>query len=303
MRLYSFQMDGRPGTGAEFSGALVDLRAGYEAMRAARGSSAGSPRSLPADMLSLLSLGAPGFEAVRDTLAFARRRPALPVGQRLLYSLDEATLLAPVPRPGKIILGFPAEYALSRNLSIPSSAPWVAKLPNTVVGTQRPIIAPRHSSSLTFASGVAAIVGQILKYGSIEDAMGAICGFTLLNHISAPTGSSDPFRTANFDTFCPMGPCLVTRDEFGKPNELEIRCKVNGKAGWIGTLEAPVATLARLLQDVSHVMTLEPGDIVALILGPPTNGDAVRIQGGDAVLLDATPLGCLQNTVQFNRLV
>lgn len=303
MRLYSFQIDGRPGIGVEFNGALVDLPVGYEAMRATRGSRAGSPRTLPAEMLSLLNLGAPGIETVRDTLAFARRRPALPVGQRLLYSLDGVAVLAPVPRPGKIILGFHAEDALRQNLSIPSSAPWVAKFPNTVVGTQQPIIAPRHSSSLTLAPGVAAIVGQILKYGSIEDAMGAICGFTLLNHVSAPTAFPDPLRAANFDTFCPIGPCLVTSDEFGEPDELEVRCTVNGKAGWIGTLEAPVAALARLLQDVSHVMTLEPGDIVALILGPPSNGDAGKIQGGDAILIEATPLGCLQNTVQFNRLV
>jgi len=103
MRLFTFEVNRQSKHGAECGGQLVDLPVAYAAMLAARGSKPGMLNALPPDMLAFLRLGEPALAAARDTVTFMARRPALPVGVRATYLFDEVKLLAPVPRPGKIL--------------------------------------------------------------------------------------------------------------------------------------------------------------------------------------------------------
>src|SRR5688572_28758714 len=100
MKLYTFEAEGRRRVGSELKGQLVDLSAAHAVMLQMRG---GKGRALPADMLALLSGGEAALERARDTIAFMAKRPAVPVGERLTYVFEEVKILAPIPRPGKIL--------------------------------------------------------------------------------------------------------------------------------------------------------------------------------------------------------
>ena len=90
MKLCTFEVSGMRSIGIETNGQMLDLPAACGAMVAARGPKTGGPGGMPADMLAFLRLGEPALKAARDTLAFMARRPALPVGLRASYLLDEA---------------------------------------------------------------------------------------------------------------------------------------------------------------------------------------------------------------------
>ena len=104
MKLYTFEVHGQHRLGAEWKGEMIDLETARDAMIRARGSSSGSPgphRSRTC--LSFLRAGEAALAAAREALAFMAKRPALPVGEQALYSFSEIKVLAPLPRPGKIL--------------------------------------------------------------------------------------------------------------------------------------------------------------------------------------------------------
>src|SRR6266545_1715756 len=103
MKLYTFEVLGQRRYGAELKGQLVDLSVAYRALRTARGSQPGALSALPMTLLEFIAAGEPALTAARATLAFMAKRPALPVGERATYLVEEVKLLAPIPRPGKIL--------------------------------------------------------------------------------------------------------------------------------------------------------------------------------------------------------
>src|SRR5262245_37749475 len=103
MKLYSFLDGGQVKIGAELREQIIDLPAAYEAMRATRKLPASSFPALPSDMLSFLRMGDAALNAAREALAFTQKRPALPVGVQVTHLLETVKLVAPLPRPGKIL--------------------------------------------------------------------------------------------------------------------------------------------------------------------------------------------------------
>ena len=133
--------------------------------------------------------------------------------------------------------------------------------------------------------------------------MDCVAGYTILHDVSARDVQFKDNQITlgkNFDTFCPMGPCIVTKDEMPNPGNVPLRSLLNGKVMQDGTTADWVFPLPELLSRLSQVMTLEPGDVVST--GTPAGVAVFRkpqifLQPGDMVRLEIEGIGVLENPV------
>jgi 2,4-didehydro-3-deoxy-L-rhamnonate hydrolase len=304
MKLYTFETEGRTRLGAECHGQLIDLAAAHGAMMAARGKSG---RVLPPQMLEFIRAGEAAMRAAREVLAFMAKRPAVPVGERLAYAFEEVKLLAPIPRPGKILcsgINYRSHKDENPNATIPTEPFFFSKLPSCVVGPGHSIIKPAQTNQLDCEVEFAVVIGRTMKFAPEETVMDAIAGYTILHDVSARDVQFKDNQITlgkNFDTFCPLGPCIVTRDELPDPPHVKLRSQVNGKTMQDGSTADWIFSLPRLLSFLSGVMTLEPGDVVST--GTPAGVGVFRkpqvfLKPGDVVRLEIEGIGVLENPVK-----
>ncbi len=303
MRLYTFSHQGRPRVGAELKGQLVDLCAASDALATVRGS---KREALPADMLSFLRLGEPALNAARDALAFVAKRPALPVGIQVTYSLEVVKVLAPIPRPGKILcsgINYKGHADENPGAKMPTEPFFFSKLPSAVIGPNEPIVHPPATQQLDYEVEFAVVIGKAMKNTPEADVMECIVGYTILHDVSARDVQFKDNQITlgkNFDTFCPLGPCIVTQDDLPNPANVRLRSILNGKVMQDGTTSDWVFPLPVLLSRLSRVMTLEPGDVVST--GTPAGVGVFRkpqvfLKPGDIVRLEIEGIGALENPV------
>jgi 2-keto-4-pentenoate hydratase/2-oxohepta-3-ene-1,7-dioic acid hydratase in catechol pathway len=265
MKLYTFEQGGRVRIGAACRTQLIDLPAAYLHLRELRGPAEGLPARLPNDMLALLRMGPPGLAAAGEAVAFMLRRPALPVGAQVAFSFDEVRLLAPLPRPGKIII-FSAEESRQK--------PFIyVKVASAVIGPGAPIVRPPEVSAVQCEAAIGFVIGSKLKAATVESIQSGIAGKVLVTNVSIPGGPS--VLAHNYDSFCPMGPAIVTLDELNSPSSIA---------------EADANRIALF----THFMTFEPGDILALT--DSQQAKALLTKGDIAVVQDAS-LGRLENPI------
>jgi len=306
MKLCTFKLSGESRAGAECQGQVIDLAAAYQAMLAARGPSPEAPRQLPSSLIGLLRAGEPALQAAREALAFMAKRPALPVGLRASYLLEEVKLLAPIPRPGKILcsgINYRGHLEENPGAKMPSEPFFFSKLPSTVIGPGESIIHPKQTSRLDFEVEFAVVIGARMKAAEESEAIRHVAGYTILHDVSARDVQFKDNQITlgkNFDTFCPIGPWLVTKDELIDPANVRLPSFVNGRLMQDGSTSDWVFPLEKLLSFLSQVMTLEPGDIVST--GTPAGVGVFRkpplfLKPGDVVRLDIDGIGSLENPV------
>lgn len=289
MKLYTFEFNAQRSIGAEWEGQIIDLPAAYRALLASQGPKTGQLRAIPSEMLSLIRLGTLALEAALATIAFIRKRPAVPVGEQLVYPFEAVKVLAPIPRPGKILCcaGTPLVFYL--------------KLPSAVIGPGEPIVKPAVIEHLDAAPGCAAIIGRRMKSADDKDALSHLFGYTLfLDVATRDPRLADNLTTLgkNFDSFCPLGPCIVTADEVPFPNPAQLHTAVNDT-----TFETPVRSdpgiqFARALSYLSTVMSLEPGDILGMVdaVGATSlQSSRVNLSPGDRISVEHQNIGRLEN--------
>lgn len=248
-----------------------------------------------ADMLQLLRSGL-------DGLAAAARR-GLPEGR----PLDAVRLLAPVPRPGKIV-GVGRNYgahAAEGGLEAQEKPRLFTKVPSSVTGPHGPIEKPPIVTKLDWEAEIAVVVGRTMRDVPEDQALGYVAGYTLMNDVSAREFQFDvsPPQTSfakSMDGFCPMGPWLVTADEIPDPGHLELSCRVNGTLMQDGNTHDMIFPIPLILSYVSRYLTLEPGDVIAT--GTPDGVGAFRkppvfLQPGDRVEVACPAIGVLENAV------
>lgn len=300
MKLFSFEHARTPRIGAEFHGQLVDLQAAHAALVMIRGPSASPLREMPARMLPFLHLGQAAFAAVRDILQFIARRPALPTDTRVLLLFDEVQLLPPLPRPGKILCSLPTAESGGAH---PGGFRFFVKMPSSVIAPNAQIVCPTSVKHLDCNVALAAIIGEKLKAVSETDAPRAIAGYTILNDVVArdqPFSQPPGLLARLFDTFCPMGPCLITPDEIPDPLNLHARTLLNGTAREDNTLTHWQPALAQAVSQLSHIMTLEPGDVVSTAAPSPQPALAEPprpLRPGDHIRLEIDGIGVLENSI------
>jgi len=305
VKLFGFAIHGvrAQRLGAELRGQLVDLEAAYAARGAARGFSEGALKTLPGDLLAFLRLGQPAWQAAREALTFMRGRPAVPVGQQLTHAFEEVTLQPPLAQSGKI-------FCVSDWSSLPTDAgtsSWAGacKVSSAVIGPGMAIKYPATagSCSLSTRPALAAVIGSrpddlTLKDESTpaaQDSGGFAAGFTLLQDVavSDPEGGPvDPIWARNYDTFCPLGPALLTPDELNDPACARIRLLVNGQVQHEVPLDGLLRGLGVAFSRLRSRMSLQPGDIIAIWMGR-----SQLLKVGDIVRLEVDAIGVLENAV------
>lgn len=249
---------------------------------------------LPTDMLAFLRQGEPALQLARE---FEQHATASLV-------LSEVTLLAPVPNPPKVVaIGLNYMDHCRETNSEPPRVPVIfAKFSSSVVG---PGAAIRWDPALTrqvdYEAELAVVIGRTARCVSAADTLDYVAGYTICNDVSARDlqfGDRQWVRSKSLDTFCPLGPWLVTRDEIPDPHHLSIRCVVNGQALQDSTTDEMVFRVPQLIEFISRAFTLLPGDVIAT--GTPGGVGVFRspqvfLKDGDVVTVEIEALGQLTN--------
>lgn len=229
--------------------------------------------------------------------------PLAPTGSRLG---------APVAGVGKVIaigLNY-ADHAREAQLPIPSEPVVFIKAVTAICGPNDDVIMPPNSTKCDWEIELAMVIGQITRHIDGANALEYVAGYLLANDISEREWQLERGGTwdkgKGFDTFLPIGPWLVTRDEIGDPQALELRLDVNGHRFQSGSTRNMIFDCAAIIAYVSRLMTLLPGDII--ITGtPPGVGTGIKpqpvfLKDGDVMRLGITGLGQqVQRVRSFDR--
>ena len=267
---------------------------------------AAAPELLPGGPPTLAALLAGGPDVV-DALRAAATPEAIQAHGR---SLVDADLLAPVQRPGKIVaIGRNyREHAAEEGVDPPAAPLVFAKLPSSVVGPSDEVRwDPELTTQVDWEAELAVVIGRTARRVSEADALGHVLGYTCLNDVSARDlqfGDGQWVRGKSLDTFCPMGPALVTADEIPDPQALAIRCTVNERVVQDSTTALMYFGVAAIISHCSQAFTLEPGDVIAT--GTPGGVGVFRdppefLADRDVVTVEIERIGTLRNTCRHER--
>ncbi|XP_078523145.1 oxaloacetate tautomerase fahd2, mitochondrial-like isoform X2 [Lissotriton helveticus] len=253
--------------------------------------------SLPRHMRAFLEGG--------DTALDAAKR-ALESG-RYTISRSKVHLMSPITRPDKVIcVGMNyVDHCLEQNVAIPKEPIIFSKFPSSIVGPSDEIQLPAESQKVDWEVELAFIIGKKGKNIKEEDAMGFVAGFTVAHDVSARDWQMEKngkqwLLGKTFDTFCPLGPAIVTRDAISDPHKLGIRCKVNGELVQNSNTDQMIFKTEALVSWVSRFVTLYPGDV--FLTGTPPGVGVFRkppvfLKAGDVVECEIDELGAICNKV------
>ncbi|WP_326763716.1 fumarylacetoacetate hydrolase family protein [Streptomyces sp. NBC_01591] len=272
-----------------------------------------SPGELSVLDLPFADLGAllhgPGIDAARAATVVRR------------VALDEVRVHAPVPRPGKILivgLNYPshAEEALEmfaamgrRDITLPTEPNFQLVAGSAVTAPGDDIRLPAVAADqVDYEGEVAVVIGRSASAVSAAEAASHIAGLTIANDVSARdiqhrAMSGDPTASIgvakSFDTFKPLGPCLVTPDEFTEPLDLRLRTLVNGDVRQDDRTSSFIHGVGELISHLSRYQTLEPGDVI--LTGTPRGAGVFsgrHLRPGDIVEVEVERIGTLRNRVR-----
>jgi 2-keto-4-pentenoate hydratase/2-oxohepta-3-ene-1,7-dioic acid hydratase in catechol pathway len=221
---------------------------------------------------------------------WARGEPAGPLG-----SLH---LLPPVT-PGKILCvgrNYPA-HAAEHGADIPAEPLFFLKPPSALIGPDEAIVLPPQSQQVEHEAELAVVIGRRCRGVSPREAWSHVLGITCANDITArdlQQRDGQWTRAKGFDTFCPVGPWLVTGLTEEGAADLAVICRVNGEVRQSGRTSEMVFSPSRLIAEAAAVMTLEPGDL--LLTGTPAGVGPLR--PGDVVEVEVEGVGLLRNPVR-----
>lgn len=220
--------------------------------------------------------------------------------------IKDLRLLAPVPSHAKVIcigLNY-RDHAEESGQEIPEEPIIFAKFPSSITGHLSPIIIPPEVTQADYEAELGVVIGRPAKRVSETDAMDFVLGYTCLNDVSARNfqfADGQWVRGKSPDTFCPIGPWIVTADEIPDPQSLEIRCVLNEQVVQDSSTKEMIFSAAELISFVSRWITLEAGDVIATGT-PPGVGFArtppLFLKEGDRVTVEIEGIGMLTNPVR-----
>jgi 2-keto-4-pentenoate hydratase/2-oxohepta-3-ene-1,7-dioic acid hydratase in catechol pathway len=190
------------------------------------------------------------------------------------------------------------DHAIEANMAVPSEPIVFLKAPSCINGPNDDVIQPKHSTKLDWEVEIGMVIGKKAQYVSEEDALQYVAGYCVVNDVSERNyqlergGQWD--KGKGFDTFGPVGPYLVTCDEVGDPQNLDMWLDINGERMQTGNTRTMIFNCAKIISYLSECMTLLPGDII--ITGtPPGVGMGMKpprfLKPGDVVTLGIEKLG------------
>lgn len=220
--------------------------------------------------------------------------------------IEADSIAAPLTNPSKIAaIGLNYfDHAKESKMDIPKSPLVFAKFNNSITGPTDPIIIPKKiTNQVDYEAELGVVIGKRTKNISKEEALDYVFGYTVLNDISARDiqfGDKQWVRGKSLDTFCPIGPVIVTKDEIPDPQNLELGCEVNGELLQHDNTKNMIFSVAEIISQLSHSFTFEPGDIIAT--GTPSGVGFSRkppifLKHGDVVKTWIKGIGELINPV------
>jgi 2-keto-4-pentenoate hydratase/2-oxohepta-3-ene-1,7-dioic acid hydratase in catechol pathway len=332
MKLVTFQANGEERLGAWVDDGIFDLNACYalyltgatrEKMReigpeALLKMEEKTRGELPTCMIDFLRLGDQAIQRAKKMLQRMAEFSTTDLPECAVYKLGDISLEAPVPRPGKILClaGNYAEHVREGGREVAGKekmAPRVFMKPNTaIIGTEQAIVIPRKGNKIDWEAELAVVIGKEGKYITRDQAYDYVAGYTIMNDVSERELIIDKDREPSewnrffdwlngkwMDTFAPMGPCLVTKEEVGDPHDLRIRLKVNGETKQDSNTGNMIFNIPELIEFTSRLMTLEPGDIIST--GTPSgvgSSTGQFLKEGDVVEVEIEDVGVLRNVVE-----
>lgn len=239
------------------------------------------------------------------------RRAGDAAGVRALLT-DEVVpvgrLLSPVSDPRKIVaigLNY-VDHAAEVEMKLPSEPLVFAKFPSSIAGPDDPIEwSEELTTTVDYEAELAVVIGRPARRVAPERALEHVLGYTCLNDVSARDlqfGDGQWVRGKSLDTFCPIGPWVVTVDEVPDPAALRIRCTIDGEVLQDASVGDLIFSVPELIARLSQAFTLEPGDVIATGT-PPGIGwsrDPKRfLRDGEEVAVEIDGIGRLANRAQI----
>lgn len=299
MKLVTYLRHNTPRLGAVVNQQVIDLADLAQA----------AGKSLPADMQTFIDQSPAALNTARELVA--AHQANWPAG--VATDLAQAHLIAPLPRPIKGVFGVGLNYAkhvdessrtMDTQKDIPSHPVIFIKPATAVIG---PNVAIEHNPNITkqmdWEAELGVIIGRKARNVAEADALDYVFGYTVLNDVSARDarhGGQWCFAKGQ-DTYCPMGPWIVTADEIADPHNLDLRLTVNGVEKQNSNTKYMIFNTNQLIAHLSSGITLEPGDVIAT--GTP-EGVGISyvppqfLKGGDVVEITIQDVGVLSNPVK-----
>ncbi|MEE2633216.1 MAG: fumarylacetoacetate hydrolase family protein [Pseudomonadota bacterium] len=199
-----------------------------------------------------------------------------------------------------------SDHAEEAGMPIPEHPILFMKATSAIVGPNDDVVLPRGSVAGDWEVELGVVIGKTAKYVSEEDALDYVAGYCVVNDVSERdfqiklTGQWTKGKSC--DTFGPIGPWLVSRDEIADPQNLSLSCDVNGQRMQSGTTGKMIFSVAEIIAHLSQLMTLHPGDVIATGT-PPGVGmgikpDPIYLKPGDVMELEIEGLGRQRQTVR-----
>ena len=194
-------------------------------------------------------------------------------------------------------------HADEQGVELPSAPLLFAKFANTLCASGDPILLPDDIGHVDAEAELAVIIGETAQHVRVDDALSIVYGWTCANDVSARDaqfGDGQWFRGKGYDSFCPIGPRLVPRDELD-PADLQVTQHLNGQVLQESSTSRLIFTIPELIAYASNVVTLEPGDLI--LTGTPEGVGVFRepkiaLQPGDVVEIEVEGVGVLRNEIR-----
>lgn len=287
---------------------VVDLpRVFLEFVNSGKNTKMTSVKTLPDEMLEFVQEWDKFFSAAKAALEWFTTYQDASLMKKVCLPLSDVKLRAPITNPSKVIcvgLNY-RDHCREHHFAIPERPLLFAKFPTSIVGPFDDVCWSKSSSQkVDYEAELAIVIGKKCKDVTPDQATEYIAGFTVLNDISArDVQFSDVqwVRGKSFDTFCPFGPYLVTTDEIADPQNLAIRCELNGKVVQNSNTLEMVFSCNEIISFISKYSTLLPGDLIAT--GTPDGVGSARdpeiyLHDGDNMMVEIEGIGRIQNTMR-----
>jgi 2-keto-4-pentenoate hydratase/2-oxohepta-3-ene-1,7-dioic acid hydratase in catechol pathway len=267
------------------------------------------PGPFPGDLLSLIQAGPEAWQRSADLL-----NQEAPAKAGDGHRLSDVRVHAPITRPRKNIFCLGRNYkshieetARGRNVEVklPDVPVFFTKAPTSITGPYDAVpLDATVTQQLDYEVELAVIVGVRCKDVAQADALACVFGYTILNDVSARDLQKSHlqwFKGKSLDGFCPMGPVVVTADEFGDPHLKRISLRLNGETRQDSTTANMIFPIDVTIESLSRGMTLEPGDIIAT--GTPEGVGLGRtppeyMKDGDVMETEVEGIGVMRNRIE-----
>jgi 2-keto-4-pentenoate hydratase/2-oxohepta-3-ene-1,7-dioic acid hydratase in catechol pathway len=221
-------------------------------------------------------------------------------------ALADVELAAPLSTPSKILcvgLNY-HDHCEETGMAVPERPLLFAKFPSALTGPGQPVVWPEGlTDQVDWEVELAVVIGRRLKAAGADEVMDSIFGYTAANDVSARDlqfSDGQWTRGKSIDTFCPLGPVVVTADEYGSPHGRSLSTRVNGEPVQDSSTDRMIFDVATILSFASQALTLEPGDLV--LTGTPAGCGGFRspqvfLRPGDVVEVEVEGIGVLSNPI------